>query len=374
MPANRLVEQTDLVDYAVERLRAMLPGTWAVERSNRAGPVTEAAETNGAIDIRDPRGTYATVAVEAKRSFDPRAVGQLTAGLGPVIRSIAGNIPLLVVAPWISARTRELLSKEGINFLDLTGNVLIKLENPALFIRSAGATKNPQPAARGQARFRGPKAARLIRLLVDVRPPYGVGELAAATGLAQGYVSRLLDTLDREALVERSRRGRVEDADPAGLLQRWAEYYDVLKSNTASLFLAPNGARQTLAQLAQRSDLPPVAITGSFAAQRLAPVAAPALLLAYSDDADAVASSLRLLPADEGANIALLRAFDPVAWERSREEQGLRYVAPSQAAVDCLTGTGRMPAEGEAVLAWMSDHETRWRLPTLAELNRADAA
>ena len=31
-----------------------------------------------------------------------------------------------------------------------------------------------------------------------------------------------------------------------------------------------------------------------------------------------------------------------------------RYVAPSQAVVDCLTGTGRMPAEGEAVLEWMA--------------------
>jgi hypothetical protein len=137
-------------------------------------------------------------------------------------------------------------------------------------------------------------------VLVDVRPPYGVSEIAAAAGLAPGYVSRLLDTLDRAALVERARRGRVEDVDIAGLVRRWAESYDVLKTNEAFLFLAPSGAREALSRLAECSDSASVAVTGSFAAVRLAPVAVPALLIAYSNDVEAVAEELGLLPADEG--------------------------------------------------------------------------
>ena len=246
-----------------------------MERSTRSevAPDTGQARTpmDGAIDLRDPKGTYVTLAVEAKRSFDPRAVGQLSGGLSSVIRSIAGHIPLLVVAPWISSRTQELLTGEGINYIDLTGNALLKLENPALYIRAVGAAKNPQPASRGQARVRGPKAARLIRLLVDVRPPYGVSEIAAVTGLTAGYISRLLDALDRDALVERAGRGRVEDVDVPGLLRRWAESYDVLKTNDASTFLAPRGANDALSQLAELSDPPSVAVTGSFAAVRLHP-------------------------------------------------------------------------------------------------------
>ena len=198
-----------------------------------------------------------------------------------------------------------------------------------------------------------------------------MSEIAAVTGLAAGYVSRLLDALDHEALIERARRGRVEEADIAGLLRRWAESYDVLQTNEASLFLAPSGAKEALTQLAGAI---PVAVTGSFAALRLAPVAAPALLIAYSSDIETVAGELGLLPADEGANVALLRAFDPIVWERGGEDSGVRYVAPSQAAVDCLTGNGRMPAEGEALIAWMTENEPRWRLSSIDDLRSSKGA
>jgi hypothetical protein len=377
MIANEAIEATDLVDAAVARLREMLPDSWIVDRSTRSDVTADSGQArtpmDGAIDLRDPRGIYVTLAVEAKQSFDPRAVGQLSGGLSSVIRSIAGHIPLLVVAPWISSRTQELLTREGINYLDLTGNALIKLDNPALYISAVGAAKNPQPAARGQARVRGPKAARLIRLLVDVRPPYGVSEVAAVTGLTPGYISRLLDALDRDALIERTRRGRVQDADMPGLLRRWAESYDVLKTNDASTFLAPRGGNDALSQLAKPSDSVSVAVTGSFAAVRFAPVAAPALLMAYCSEIEALATTLGLLPADEGANVALLRAFDAVVWERGGEDSGVLYVAPSQAAVDCLTGTGRMPAEGEALIAWMAENESRWRLSSIADLRPSQA-
>lgn len=378
MTANGVLERTDLIVEAVERLREMLPQRWSVERSPSGesgadGPAQD-SPTDGAIDLRDARGTCVTLAVQARQAFEPRAVGLLSVGLSGVIRSIAGPIPVLVVAPWISPRAQELLAGEGINYIDLTGNALVKLENPALYIRAVGASRNPRPMPRGQARVRGPKAARLIRLLVDVRPPYGVSEIAAVTGLAQGYVSRLLDALDREALVERSRRGRVEDADVAGLLRRWAESYDVLKANAAFAFLAPRGASDTLSRLSGLPAQMSVAVTGSFAAVRVAPVAAPALLLAYSREPETVADTLGLLPADEGANVVLLRAFDPVVWERaSEDEAGSRYVAPSQAAVDCLSGTGRMPAEGEALIAWMADNEGSWRLPSLDDARRSQA-
>ena len=370
-----VAEGTDLVDDAIARLRVMLPASWTIERSGPAVPADgsppEDVLANATIDLRAPNGTSTTFAVEAKQSFGPRDVAQLSGGLSRTIRSIAGFIPILVTALWLSARTQELLVRDNINFIDLTGNAFIKLENPALYIKADGATRNPQPAPRGRATVRGPKAARLIRLLVDVRPPYGVGEIAAATGLAAGYVSRLLDALDREALIERARRGRVDSVDIAGLLRRWAESYDVLKTNEATFFLAPSGAKEALARLAECSDSTQVTITGSFAALRLAPVAAPALLLAYSNDIETVASNLGLLPADEGANVALLRAFDPVVWERGSEDAGIRYVAPSQAVVDCLTGNGRMPAEGEALIAWMTDNEPRWRLSSIEDLGRS---
>jgi hypothetical protein len=135
----------------------------------------------------------------------------------------------------------------------------------------------------------------------------------------------------------------------------------VFKANRVATFIAPTRAPGAMAGLAEARDSGQTAVTGSFAAVRFAPVAAPTLLTVYSENPDALARELDLLPTDQGANVVLLSPFDPVVWERTQEQEGIRYVAASQAAVDCLTGTGRMPAEGEALVAWMVDSEYSWR-------------
>jgi hypothetical protein len=367
MPANTTIRENDLFDAAVAWLSDRVPSTWSVETSNEPESTAGARRRLDATIVIKSPGVHAMLAVEAKRSLGPRDVAGLFGSVGRTLRAIYPNTPILVVAPWLSPRTRELLTAEGVNYLDLTGNALVRLENPALFFQSQGADRDPSPTPRGKARVRGPKAARLIRTLVDVRPPYGVRDLAEAAGLAPGYVSRLLDALDDDALLERTKRGQVESVDIAGLLRRWAENYELFDSNDAQPYLAARGAEDALGRF---PDLPTVrtAVTGSFAAVRKSPVAAPALLTVYCDDGNAVANALDLIPADQGANVVLLRPFDPIVWERTEEEYGVRYVAPSQVAVDCLTGNGRMPAEGEALINWLLENEPTWRLDSLSEL------
>lgn len=356
--ANAPSRETELVEAAIAWLRERLPASWQVERGRRSAP-NAASAYEDFIELTAPNGTYATLAVEARASLEPREVPALMPGLARSLRALANFVPLLVVAPWLSQRTQELLAADDLNYLDLTGNARVRLDNPAVFIQSAGASRNPAPAPRARASIHGTRAARLVRLLADVRPPYGVGELAEAAGLTPGYVSRLLESLDRDALIERGRRGGVESVDVPALLRAWADGYDVLRRGRATGYVAPAGATTVLMQLSQAAGR--VLVTGSFAAARVAAVAAPALLMAYCDDVPAVASGLGLLPADEGANVTLLRPFDPVVWERGTRADGVDYCALSQVVVDCLTGTGRMPAEGEALLAWMADHEDQWR-------------
>lgn len=375
MPANVESDEIKLLEAAVELLRGMLPSDWRIERSSQSTPIGSFGSPEpspvAAIDLRGPNGVYNRLAVEAKQAFDTRSAKGLLTGIHRTLRALAGDVPVLAIAPWMSARTQDLLAAGGVNYLDLTGNALIRLANPAIYIKSVGATRNPAPVARSAVRARGPKAARLIRLLIDVEPPYGVGDLASATGLTAGYVSRLLDTLDREALVQRSSRGSIVDVDLGGLMRRWANDYDVFKANRAVSFLAPSGAKDALWALAEKSSSASVAITGSFAAVRLAPVAAPALLMAYSGNVEALVESLELLPASEGANVVLLRPFDPVVWERTSQENGLEYVAPSQIVADCLTGSGRMPAEGDALLDWMVGSQSNWRNRSIEGIHSA---
>jgi hypothetical protein len=365
MPANTTIPGTELVENAIDRLTSLLGPALTVRRSKLRGGRVEATDRADAfIEIRGRNGQAVTVAVEAKRSVTPRDAERLLAAQAEALRRSPG-VPLLVVARWLSPRAREVLEAREINYLDLTGSTRLRLDEPTVYLRTDGAARDPEPAERAPASLRGAKAGRLVRVLADVRPPYGVRPLSAKANLAPGYVSRLLDTLDREALVSRDKRGAVEDVDIAGLLRRYAESYDTFKTNDRALFIAKTGATSTLRQL--RDVGRPVAVTGSFAAARIAPVAAPTLLAVYSQDVRRTARALKLLPASEGANVALLRPFDPVVWDRVIDDDGTTYVAPSQVALDCLAGNGRMPAEGEAVLSWLTENELTWRVPSLAD-------
>lgn len=364
--ANIQFQETALVDGAVAWLNDSLPSGWAAERSTWqiVGPNGPAPTViDPVINLRGSN-TTATFIVEARQAVSPRDVERLMAGLSRMLRTLA-RVSVLVVAPWLSARTQEVLRAEEINYIDLTGNAWMRSEQPVIFIRTVGATRNPEPAHREPTRLRGAKAGRLVRALIDVQPPYGVRDLAQATGLNPGYVSRLLDALDREALVDRSNRGEVTAVDYQALLLRWTETYQVFTSNKVSRFIAPEGASQALTRLRSLETSVPFALTGSFAAVRRAPVAAPALLAAYVDEQAVLVDALNLLPADEGANVVLLRPYDSAVWARLELDDGLTYAAPSQVVADCLTGTGRMPAEGQALLSWMSENETEWRAAAL---------
>ena len=366
MLANVAVTENELARNTARWLRDRLPASWEVGPTGRAefrtGPDSLA---DMAIDVKAPNGTFVTLAVEARVVFGPRDVAQLVNGVTQTLRKLAAHTPIIVSTSWLSERSQELLQHEGINYLDLTGNAYLRIDNPTVFIQTEGAARNPRPPPRGRASAQGPRAYRLLRTLTDVVPPYRLRDLATATGLAPGYVSRLLDTLDDVGLIGRRPRGPVETVDVERLIRWWAQTYDVFPPGRTSRYLARAGAGAAMAAL-KAVDMP-TAVTGSFAAVRLAPVAGPALLAIYTESPREVAAQLDLIPTDDGANVVLLTPFDPVIWDHTTVADGVTFVAPAQVAVDCLTGNGRMPAEGAAVLTWMSDHPTDWRTTSLPD-------
>jgi len=374
MSANSLSEEKSLINRAISWLQINLPETWKAEAASQTvvspGQSRPPRIIDALITLTPPQQNGGvSLLVEAKSTFAPRDAEQLFSGVARQLRNLNSNYPILVVAPWLSERTQEVLTKEDINYLDLTGNVRIALNYPPVFITHKGASRNPTPSLRAPARLKGPKAGRLARLLIDVAPPYGVSEIAVATGLAPGYVSRMLESLDEDALIVRTRRGQVESVDIPPLLRRWTQTYDVFKSNATSSFVAAQGPEEILSRLGSLPpEFPRVAVTGSFSAVRFAPVAAPSLLILYCSEPSEMAKALGLLPADRGSNVVLLRPFDAVVWERTTEVSGATYAAVSQTAADCLTGNGRMPAEGEALTTWMEDNLSQWRLPSLSAL------
>jgi hypothetical protein len=151
----------------------------------------------------------------------------------------------------------------------------------------------------------------------------------------------------------------VVDVDWAGVIRRWAHDYDVVTFNGASGYLAPRGLNDLTARL---RDAPiTYLLTGSIAANLLAPLAPARLAMVYVDNVPEAVEALDLRETESGANVLLLQPFDDVVGARAIERDGLRLVNPSQLAADLLTGPGRGPAEGEELLDWMKENLDAWR-------------
>ena len=167
----------------------------------------------------------------------------------------------VLVAPFLSPRTRERLEERGVGYVDLTGNIHVAADSPALFVQAKGAERGPRREERPVRTLKGAKAGRVVRALCDFAPPVGVRELAGGAGIDPGYASRVLGLLEKEDLIRRERRGPVTDVDWRALIRRWTEDYSLFRSNRTATYLEPRGLGHLLPR-PRSSDLR-YAATGS---------------------------------------------------------------------------------------------------------------
>lgn len=95
--------------------------------------------------LREQNAGYGLVLVEAKQSLTPREVARLRSRLSDPVLRLMRNPTVLVVAPWLSPRTRALLEDAGYSYLDFTGNVRFRVDRPTVYIRLQGADRDPRP-------------------------------------------------------------------------------------------------------------------------------------------------------------------------------------------------------------------------------------
>lgn len=356
--------ESALPDEALDVLRSKWPRGWGDPRLQvrSAGDARADALLQLTLpDFDEP----VRIAIEVKASLTPRDTASVADQLRQSMQIVHADAGL-IVSRWLSPKTREAIAESGLSYIDLTGNLSLVLRRPPLAISAEGADTDPDPQSPSVRGLSGPKGGVIARTLADVFPPYTVTDLAEATGLSASFTSRVLSGLEEEGIIDRVSRGPVLEVDVRRLIERWTKDYELLESNECSTYVFPDGPRAFERLLAERVP-EPWALTGSLGAARLAPVAAPSLAIAYVDRPAEIAKQLGLLPAESGANAILASPFNPVVYERCWKDDGAWLAAPSQLAADCLTGPGRMPNEGDALLRWMQENEDRWRAPSLDE-------
>lgn len=353
MMRNKHFSETNMLNQLVDQLRAMLPPTWRIDvQVERTGD--RRSEVDAIVALSVPNANPVMVAVEVKSRVKAVDVER-------ILRQLAAHekgVPF-IYAGFLAQSTRERIVELGGNFGDATGNFRLAVADPVLYLHSMGEARDPDPAPRPLMSLKGPAAGRVVRAVCDLRPPFGVRELAARSGTPAASISRVLHVLADEALVARNQRGTITDVAWEKLLARWVQDHELTKANHTSTWLAPRGLSSVISKLPELGDR--YAITGSYAAAQFSPIAPPRLLTLYVNDVRASAQKLDLRQADAGANVLLVEPFDQVVYDRTLVRDGLILANPSQVAADLMTSPGRSPAEAVALLEWMKEHDELWR-------------
>lgn len=348
-----------MLRIALATLRDRIPETWSVETEDSGRD----EGVDAIVGVRSPDGQAVMLLVQAKRLINTRDV---LLALEPLRRAASRRgsdeqVVSVLAARYLPPATRERIAEAGAGYVDATGNMLIVADRPAVFLADRGADRDPwRGPGRPRGTLQGLPAARVVRALVDFAPPYTVPELSARAGASTGATYRVVEFLEQEGLLERRRYGPIGDVRWRKLLMRWSEDYGFARSNTVETFLEPRGLTALTDRLARLGDLDYV-VTGTLAAERVAAYAPARLATLYVRDLAAAAAVLELRRTESGANVALAAGKYEMAFDRVEMVNGVRVAALSQVAVDLLTGPGRNPSEGSALLDWMEADESRWR-------------
>lgn len=352
--------ETELLEAAAGSLSERLPPRWSISWTRDP---TQSADggADALMIVEAPDGSAARFRATVKSAVVARDIPALRERCGEAMTRAPGS-DCLVVTRYLALADRARLDEAGISYIDATGNMRVSSLAPAFFVGDRGAEKDPwRGPGRPRGTLKGEPAAKVIRALVDLPGPWRARELADVANASVGSVYRVMQFLEEQELAERLPDRRYLAPDWAALLRRWSNDYQLLRTNTATRWIAPRGLSDLLDTVRGEEDVD-YAVTGSVAAAAWAAYAPARSAMVYVRNAERAAATWGLRATEAGANVLLIEPTYPVVMERPMIAlDGLTVARPTQVAVDLMTGPGRAPAEADELIEWMKAHEQSWR-------------
>jgi len=267
------------------------------------------------------------------------AAGALSATIDQLKRyaqAHADKSLLLIVVSFMGPLGRELCDKEGVSWLDLSGNA--KIIAPGLTIRIEGRPNKFSDRGRPPNVF-APKSSRIVRqLLFDPQRLQTQAELARQTGLGDGYVSKSVGRLKQEHYLDANSDGAVRPSDPNLLLDAWNAAYKFNRHRIIAGHVPARSGDELLDKLAKRfaRNRLDYAATALAAAWQFTKFAAFRLVTVYlqSMPPRTVLEELEFSDEPKGANLWLVLPDDEGVFQGSQRQDGVQCVSPVQTYLD----------------------------------------
>ena len=244
-------------------------------------------------------------------------------------------IPLIVV-PYMGSVGRELCEAAGLSWVDLSGNA--KIDGPRLRIWIEGRPNRFVSRGRPPNLF-APKSSRITRqLLLDSGHPWTQVELARATGLDDGYVSKIVRRLKNDGLVVEDPSGSIKPSNPDILLDAWHSVYEfdrhrIVKGHVSAR--SGEALMRGLAEALERAELD-YAVTGLGAAWLMTHFASFRLVRVYlhSTPPRALLKDMGFWDEERGANTWLAIPNDSGVFHGGQMREGVHCVSAIQTFLD----------------------------------------
>ncbi len=318
---------------------------------------------------------------EIKQAPSPKVLAEI----GPWIqrmKSLKTDAAFAVVAPALSPQAQAYCVANGIDFLDLAGNVSIQV--PGKFTlqrlgRRSSDRNQPSDSSRSVNVFSG-RSSRVLRVLLEKPKVWSLTDIAkelAAEGkrvqqilrqpmefaVSQGSISKALSSLEEQLWIRRQ-GSAVLVPEPRRLLVEWAEKYkERYRWRLRSSFELPNpfgsGVSRINEQLQEELDG-----AYAFTAAAAASLVAPFVELDRVDiflGSEESGARLRKLAERElaGPKLRLIYPYDNGVFLYSMREGGVPIVSNLQTYLDLYARGGRDLKQADYLLS--NAIEPRWR-------------
>lgn len=230
------------------------------------------------------------------------------------LKSYLMNYPDLVpmvVANYLSPQKREFCKNEGINYMDLSGNVLLQYGD-GLYIERIGFPNSFPYIRKGRSPF-ADKASLIIRAMLEEKKMWGVRELADKIRLDAGYISRMFKELEKLNYLARI-HSKWKLRNKKSILEDWIQFYDYKKNKEIKYFCLAKGPEEIIEKL-KKLHIPEkinYALSFHAGAFLISPYSVFNEVHMYVSDEenmDFFVNQLSLKPVDQGANLVFLFPF-----------------------------------------------------------------
>ncbi|HVS69698.1 MAG TPA: type IV toxin-antitoxin system AbiEi family antitoxin [Phycisphaerae bacterium] len=287
-----------------------------------------------------------TLLLEAKSAGQPRLVREAAHALRRYGESFE-NPYGVVAAPYISDAAADILTREGVGYVDFAGNCRITVGK--VYIVKEGKS-NPFTEQRGLRSLYSPKAERVLRVLMEnPRRTWLVQALAEAAQVSLGQAFNVKKLLDAREWIEAEERGFRMTA-PEALLREWSANYRFGRSRTVEVYAMESIDAVERAIAERRAGEPRGVLTAFSAAARFAPAVRYQKVSAYvRAGADSVAAEMRWKRVPSGGNVSLIEPYDEGVFAGGKDVEGVAVVSPVQAYLDLQANVGRGEEAAEAI-------------------------